>query len=263
MKLEQVAAQLYTIRTYTRNSADFAESMSKLREIGFRAVQVSAIGPIPDDEVIRILDGEGLTCCAVHAAGTDIVNNTDKVINQLNTFRCKHVAYPHPGEIALTTPAEVKKFAADLEAAGRKLYDAGKQLSYHNHHIELRRVGPRTILDWLYRSTDPKYLTAEIDTYWIQHGGGDPVEWCKSLKGRLPMLHMKDYRVTAENKADYAEVGSGNLNWKRIIRAAEKSGCDWFIIEQDTTPGDPFESLASSFKYVTGKLCEKATAASS
>lgn len=257
MKIEQVAAQLYTIRAYTKTAEDFADSMRKLREIGFRAVQVSAIGPIPHDDVIRMLDAEGLTCCAVHAAGSDIVGNTDTVIEQLVKLRCKHVAYPHPGEIPLNTAVEVKRFAAELEHAGKTLHESGKQLSYHNHSLELRRAGTRTILDWIYRSTDPKYLQAEIDTYWIQHGGGDPVEWCKKMNGRLPMIHLKDYKIGADNKPDYAEIGNGNLNWKKIIRAAEKSGCEWFIIEQDTTPGDPFDSLEASFKYVRAKLCEK------
>lgn len=254
MKLQQVAAQLYTIRTYTRNEQDFSESMRKIREIGFTAVQVSAIGPIAWEEVARILDGEGLTCCAIHAAGVDILENTDTVIEQLVKLRCKHVAYPHPGEIKLTTTAEVKKFAEQLEVAGKRLHDAGKQLAYHNHSMEFRRVGGRPILELIYRNTDPRYLHAELDTYWVQHGGADPVEWCRKMKGRLPMLHMKDYRIDSENKPDYAEIGNGNLNWKRIISTAEKSGCEWFIIEQDTCPGDPFDSLKVSFEYVRKKL---------
>ncbi|MGI8907323.1 MAG: sugar phosphate isomerase/epimerase family protein [Candidatus Sumerlaeaceae bacterium] len=257
MKLEQVAAQLYTIRAYTRTAEDFARSMAKLQEIGYRSVQVSAIGPIPRADVVRILDAEGLTCCAIHVAGAEIVGNPDAVIEQMHTLRCKHVAYPHPGEIPMNTPQEVKKFAAQLEEAGQRFHEAGMVLSYHNHSIELKRAGTRTILDWIYRSTNPAYLQAEIDTYWVQHGGGDPVEWCRKLKGRLPLLHMKDYKIGEDNKPDYAEIGNGNLNWRRIISTAERSGCEWFIVEQDTTPGDPFDSLKISFNYIKMKLCEK------
>jgi len=51
-------------------------------------------------------------------------------------------------------------------------------------------------------------------------------------------------------------VGSGNLNFKKIIAAAEKSGCKWFIVEQDTCPGDPVDSLAKSFEYIKANLVD-------
>ena len=47
MPKPQLAAQLYTIREFTQTAAGFAESMAKVRAIGYTAVQVSAIGPIP------------------------------------------------------------------------------------------------------------------------------------------------------------------------------------------------------------------------
>jgi sugar phosphate isomerase/epimerase len=66
---------------------------------------------------------------------------------------------------------------------------------------------------------------------------------------------MKDYTVNAENHPTFAEIGNGNLDWKRIIAAAEAAGCQWFCIEQDTCPGDPFDSLKQSFDYTKKNLC--------
>ena len=37
--------------------------------------------------------------------------------------------------------------------------------------------------------------------------------------------------------------------------AAEESGCRWFIVEQDTCPGDPFDSVARSFDDISAHLC--------
>jgi sugar phosphate isomerase/epimerase len=149
----------------------------------------------------------------------------------------------------------VKAFAARLNAAGKVLHEAGCRLSYHNHHIEFRRVKKKPVLEWIFKYTDPQYLQAELDTYWVQYGGGDPVAWCKKLKSRLPLLHLKDYAIDTENKVVFAAVGAGNLNWKKIIATAEKSGCEWFIVEQDTCPGDPFESLKESFEFIRNRLC--------
>lgn len=254
MKLSQVAAQMYTLRDFLKTPQDIHASLKKVREIGYGAVQLSGLGPIDDDELAGMLNDTGLVCCATHAPGDKILNEPQAVAGQLDKFHCSHVAYPYPGGINMSKLKDVKEFAERLEAAGKALHEAGKVLSYHNHAIEFRRISNKPILEIIMRRTDPKYLQAELDTYWVQYGGGDPVEWCRKMKGRLPCIHMKDFAVNTENQPVYAEVGNGNLNWKKIVKQAEKSGCQWFIVEQDTCPGDPFDSLKKSFDYIRDKL---------
>ena len=55
----------------------------------------------------------------------------------------------------------------------------------------------------------------------------------------------------------FEEIGSGNLDWKAIVAAAEKSGCKWFIVEQDAhwAKDDPFLSLTMSFDYLVANIC--------
>jgi sugar phosphate isomerase/epimerase len=60
--------------------------------------------------------------------------------------------------------------------------------------------------------------------------------------------------TNAENKHQFCEIGAGNLNFKKIIAAAEKGGCQWFVVEQDTCPGNPLDSLAQSFRYIQQHL---------
>ena len=47
------------------------------------------------------------------------------------------------------------------------------------------------------------------------------------------------------------EIGSGNLEWKPILEAADEAGCLWYIVEQDVCPGCPFESLKMSYDYLS------------
>ena len=105
-------------------------------------------------------------------------------------------------------------------------------------------------------NTDAKFLQAELDTFWVQKGGEDPVEWCRKMRGRLPLLHLKDYVVTLNREILFGEVGVGSLNWDAIIREADEAGCEWFIVEQDSSTRDPFESIKMSFDF----LMEKAEA---
>lgn len=256
MKISQVAAQLYTIREFIKTPPEIASSLRKIREIGFEAVQVSGMGSINESELLKITEKEGLTICATHEPAQSILDTPHAVVERLKKLGCKYTAYPFPAGVDFTEGSEITALIQKLDAAGKVLREADLVLTYHNHAIELAKIGGKTILEHIYDTTDSRALQGEIDTYWIQAGGADPVQWCEKLAGRLPLLHLKDYAMSLENKPRFAEIGQGNLDWKRIIPAAEKSGCEWFIVEQDTCPGDPFISLKMSFDYIKANLCE-------
>ena len=255
MKIEQVAAQLYTCRNLLQTPADIASTLSRLRKVGYRAVQISGMGPIEVEELNRILDGEGLVCCATHESSATILENPRAVVDRLRSLRCKYTAYPFPAGVDLGDVGSVDAMIAALDAAGAVLAGAGQTLCYHNHHHEFRKLEGKTIFERIFEKTNPAHVQGEPDTYWVQHGGGDNVAWCRRLKGRLPLIHLKDYVVNSESKPAYCEIGAGNLDFRSIVKAAEESGCEWFIVEQDECPGDPVDSLAQSFDYISANLC--------
>lgn len=248
MKRKTIAAQLYTVRDFCKTSEDFAKTAKKIKDIGFDAVQVSGVGPIDTKEIKKILDNEGLICCATHESGKMIVEETEKVIEKLQILDCKYAAYPHP-HVPLKTYEDVANLAKSLDKAGKVMRKEGLVLCYHNHAIEFEKFNGKTALDIIYDETGPDNLQGEIDTYWIQFGGQNPTQWCKKLDNRLPLLHLKEYGII-ENKVTMLEIGNGNLDWKKIIKTAKKSGTEWFIIEQDTCRLDPFESLKISLEFL-------------
>jgi sugar phosphate isomerase/epimerase len=244
-----IAAQMYTLREFCKTPADIAKSCTRLKAKGFDAVQASGLGPIEPKELARILAGEGLTCAATHEQWDKLESQTEKVAEEHHTLGCKHTA---PGSLpqSFRTPEGYPLFAAGLTKVGRALQKLGITLSYHNHAFELEKFPAdkgQLGLDILIEKSDPAVANFEIDTYWIQYGGGDPAAWIRKLKGRIPLLHLKDMTVRA-NKPIMAEVGEGNLNWPAILAAAREAGVQWYIIEQDTCERDPFESLAISLR---------------
>ncbi len=250
MKTEQIAAQLYTCRDLLKTPAEIAATLKRVRAAGYTAVQVSGLGPIPEPELLKILDGEGLVCCASHDGGDMIRKTPEKVVEKLAALRCKITAYPYPSDVDLSSLDSVQELIRDLDRAGKVLADAGQTLCYHNHHHEFRKLGGKTIFERIFDETNPKYLQGEPDTYWVQYGGANPVDWCRRLKGRLPAIHLKDYKINEKTEPQLCEVGAGNIDFKAVIAAAEESGCQWFIVEQDTCPGDPVDSLAQSFRWL-------------
>ncbi|MDO8588731.1 MAG: sugar phosphate isomerase/epimerase [Armatimonadota bacterium] len=247
MSESRIAAQMYTLREFTQTPADIASTMKKVKAMGYDSVQLSALGPIETAELKRILDGEGLSVCATHTSFQRMRDETDSVIEEHKLLGCRYAAIGGlPAEYR--SEGGYSRFAKEASAVAKRLAQGGLVFGYHNHSFELERFGRRTGLDILYSESDAQYFTAEIDTYWVQHGGGDPAEWIRKVSGRIPLLHLKDMTVNAEMQQLMAEVGEGNLNWPAILDAARQSGVVWYIIEQDTCQRDPFESLAISLR---------------
>jgi sugar phosphate isomerase/epimerase len=256
MKISQIALQCYTLRDHLKTAKDFAASMRRVREIGYQAVQISGVGPIPAAEIRRMTDGEGLAVCATHEANHDIIERPEAVVEVLTTLGCTLTAYPFP-HLALETLADVERLAQGLNRSGAVLKAAGMTLTYHNHDLEFRKLGSQTVLEILYARTDPSLVQAELDTYWVQAGGADPVAWCERMPGRLPLIHLKDYAVHPTQRGPaMAALGEGNLDFPRIISAAEKSGCRWFIVEQDRDFDDAFVAIATSFQYLSQQIAD-------
>lgn len=254
MKISQnnLAAQLYSIREFTKTPADIAKSMKKIKEIGYDAVQISGLGPIDYKELAKILEGEGLVCCASHDGGEELFTKTDELIEKLHTVNCAYTAYPWPHTKPTTEQGWID-LAHRLDEVGAKLRENGITLCYHNHNIEFQKYGDKTALDIIYECSRAENLKGEPDTHWVQLGGANPVTWCEKLRGRLPLLHMKDTAYIVD-KPMMTEIGHGNLEWKKIVKAADESGCKWYIVEEDICPGCPFDSLKQSYEYIASEL---------
>ncbi len=255
MKLSQVALQLYTLRDFCKTAAEVAETARKVRAIGYPSVQISGVGPVPEDELVAIFKGEGLSICATHEPALKILDETESVIERLHKLGTGLSAYPYPQDIDFNNPGHLDTLLRKLDAAGAKFRAAGLKLGYHNHANEFFRPGGgATFLERVYAETSPDNIVAELDTYWVQRGGGDVVDWVRRLKGRQPFIHLKDYKVNPAGEGTFCEIGAGTLPFDRIIAEAEAGGCEWFIVEQDSCPGDPFVSITQSFDYIKAHL---------
>ena len=247
MKKSQIATQCYTLRDFMHTPGGVDRSFAKLREIGFEAVQISGV-PVAPAEVKKYADLNGMTICATHEGGESILGNIDAVIEKLNLYNCRHTAFPCPFEKQVIDMGMTMDLATALEEAAIKMEAAGKCLSYHNHNIEFRKYNGEYMLDILYANAP--HMLAEIDTYWVQMGGCDPVDFVQKYADRQQIFHLKDFGVIAPRTSIMVPVGTGNLNWNKILPAAEAGTTEWFIIEQDQCQKDPFDSLKDSFDYL-------------
>ena len=257
----KLAVQMYTLRDFTKTAKDFAETLDKVSRIGYPAVQLSAVGCMGGDspEINAaqgkiMLDDHGLKCVATHRDWDALAGNTQAEIEFHKTLDCDYAAIGGlPAEYRDGGEAGYRNFVRDAQPVRERLKAAGITFGYHNHAHEFFRfaLGPKTAYD-VFIEEGSELFTLELDTYWAVHAGADPISIIKRLPGRVPVVHFKDKEVVAEGPI-MAAIGEGNLNWDGIIPACEAAGTNWYCIEQDTCPRDPFDCLRSSFEFLSAK----------
>jgi sugar phosphate isomerase/epimerase len=258
----QLAAQLYTLRDYCKTPVELAKTLARVKAMGYNAVQRSAVGPIDPHDFKRLLDETGLVCCATHL-GLDVLRDkTQQVIDEHKLWGCKYTAiggyFPKAEEFSVEA---WQKFIDEFNAVAKKFAGSGVSIGYHNHSHEFAKVvgGDKTAYAMLVDGLS-KDVWIELDTYWVQHGGGDPAAWIDRVNGsggkastRIPCVHLKDLGMKPDRTHLMMEVGQGNLNWDRIIASCKSAAVEWYIVEQDTCYRDPFDSLKLSYDFLASK----------
>jgi len=247
-----IGAQLYTLRDHCTTIEAIAETCRKVADIGYTAVQISGFGPADPKAVAAIMQDCNLTVASTHMGWERFLKDLDGVIEEHKLWGCAH---PAIGGLAgeYHSADGVKRFIDELGPVAERLAAEGMDFSYHNHNHELIRYGEKTWLAMLYEQASPDILKAEIDTYWITAGGGDPAAWVRTLGPRQPLLHCKDMAMAPGREQRFAPVGEGNLNWPAILEAAQEVGVEYYLVEQDLSYDlDPFEAMATSYRNLKG-----------
>jgi len=241
-----LAAQLYSVREYTKTPADIAKTLARVRKMGYTSVQLSALGRIDPHELAKLLKENGLTCCATHASVETLRKEPQRVIDEHRIWNCSLAAiswyFPDKQDARVWID-----FAKECSQIAKVLEAGGLHLGYHNHAHELTKWNGKTSLDLMIEHTSPSFWF-EIDTNLIVKGGGDPVQWVGKVKGRIPAIHLKDLGVKPDATQQSEAVGEGNVNFPPIIAAARAAGTEFFIVELDPDDRDPFVLLETSLK---------------
>lgn len=250
----KIAAQLYTMRELLNQKTDeeVYAALKAVKDIGYEAVQISGIGPIDEEKAKlyqRICQELELEICATHLGLDQLETDLDWVIAYHQLWQCAYVGIGAMPDKYRGSAQGYIDFAKICNQIGKKLLDQGIHLVYHNHKFEFERYENQIGMDILFEHFDPQFVEFELDTYWVQAGGANPVDWIYKVDGRMGVVHFKDFRIVKDEQ-QFAEVGSGNLNWPAIIEACQKTKVRYAAVEQDSFTQDPLKSLAQSYRFL-------------
>lgn len=238
-----VALQLYTVRDATEQ--DFVGTVRQVAEMGYAGVEIAGnTGGMSPTELRSFLDGLGLRIAGSHIGIEALEANLQQVMEDNAALGNPWIVCPWMPEERRRDAAGWRAVAEQMGEIGARVKAAGLQLCYHNHSFEFERFDGETGFDIFYRAADPALVQAEIDTYWVQHGGEDPAATIERFAGRAPLIHLKD--MTPGDSPTFTEVGNGILDFEAIFAASEAAGSAWFIVEQDVCAGPSIESARTS-----------------
>ena len=250
------------------------ETMRKIKELGYRSVEVSQIPMTAENvaEFKRACVDFDIEIAALSAAlepmlpgapGETLGKDFDKIVSDCKALDCNFLRIGMMPLNVMGDKDKIMEFIGKAEIMANRLAEYGIELYYHTHHLEFQKYDGEYLLDMIKNNTSK--LGFELDVHWIQRAGENPVEFVKKYKGRISLLHLKDYRIGQmdlsevdfkdmakfmnifTNTIEFAEVGEGNLDMPAIIEAGLESGAEYFLVEQDDVYGrDPFDCLKTS-----------------
>ncbi len=246
----KLGAQMYTVRDFCQTPEEISKTLARIADIGYTTVQISGTCDYDAAWMAEQLKRNGLECVLTHTKAEKILADPIGVCNEHKTFGCKNIGLGimPKGDFS---PEGYDAFVRDYLPIAKTLKENGCKLYYHNHHQEFwKREDGKNSLEKLVEDFPADLLNITLDTYWIQFAGGDPAAWIEKLADRLECIHLKDLTIVNKEQRT-APVGYGNMNFKSILKAAEKAGTKYLLVEQDDCfDEDPFDCLKKSYDYL-------------
>ena len=242
-----MAVQLYTLRTDAEK--DFPGVLRQVAKVGYGAVEFAGLHNNTPEQIAAVLKETGLKPCGSHVSYDDLAFNFDKTTHiWLDIIGCEYLVVPSGPRDFGPNGQAWKVFVEKMHTLTTKCREKKIKLCYHNHNFEFEpSVDGKTAFDVMFFGPDAATAPlSEMDLYWVAKGGHDPVKELGRLKGRVPMVHVKDMAATPDKI--YTEVGAGILPWKKIFDAAHNAGVKWLIVEQDHPTGPAIDSIKTSLE---------------
>lgn len=243
--------QLYTLRDILPGNAK--EIFKKLASFGFTELE-SYEGPegiywgMSATECGDYIKSLGMQLVATHC---DIQMNFEQKVNEAASIGMKYVICPWLGP--QKSISAYQRFASDFNEKGEICKKHGIRFAYHNHDYSFKPVENRLPQEVLLKETDPELVDFEMDIFWVQAGGGEPLEWFRKYPGRFKLSHIKDRsKVPAPSGAfESTDLGTGTIDYAKLLPIAKELGLEYFFMEQEAYPyGTPLAAAKVGADYL-------------
>jgi sugar phosphate isomerase/epimerase len=243
-KIKNFGIQLYTLRDELPK--DPKGILKKLSEYGYTQIESyegaqGMFWGMTNIEFKKNMDSLGMKIISSHC---DINKDFEKKAAEAAAIGMKYLICPWKGP--QKSLDDFKKFADEFNQKGEVCKKNGIRFAYHNHDYSLKPMDGQIPQDIMMKGTDPSLVDFEMDIYWVVAAAQDPEAWFKKYKGRFKLCHIKDRTKTpvADNGKNSVDLGTGIIDFSKVLKTAKQNGMQYFIVEQEAYPNGTQQDAA-------------------
>lgn len=234
--------QLYSIRD--EMAKDPVETLKRLKTMGYQDFEHYGFDPkeltyygFETKEFKSIIDDLSLSISSGHYPFANYFMDSDdvllgyvnKCIEGALNMNSQYIVWPWLAPENRNIE-DYKKLSHKLNLIGERVTNSGLGFAYHNQGYEFKDFNGENGFNIIANETDSNLVKLQLDMYWIMHEGiSTPKQLIDKHPGRFAMWHIKDMHKVS---LDYTELGNGSIDYTKELPDPDKSGLQYFYIEQ-------------------------------
>lgn len=255
---DHLGVQLWSLRAQFKT--DGAAALDVAKQYDLKEIEAWSGTGLNPAQLVEATQARGLKIVSSHVSYDALKKDLAGVIRDTKTLGAKYAFVAHLPKFKGMKADEVRALAAEFNTFGEAFKAEGIHFGLHNHGFEFMPTGNGDEIgfDVFARETKPDLVCFELDVFWAQHAGQDPVKLLQKYPGRWVALHVKDMRKGAPTglndgtapATDSVAAGQGQIDLPAILRTAQAIGVKYYFLEDETTA--PLECIPASVKYLRG-----------
>ena len=250
-KLKNFGIQLWSVRDDL--AKDPKGVLKQLSSYGYKQIESFEGGKgifwgMSNTEFKAEMDKLGMKIISSHC---DINKDFEKKAADAAAIGMKYLICPYKGP--QKDLDAFKKFADEFNQKGEICKKNGIRFAYHNHDYSFATMNGEMGQDVMMKNTDPNLVDFELDMYWVVAAGQDIETWLKKYPKRFRLCHVKDRKKDAPltEKDASVVVGTGSIDYPKILKTAKKQGMEYYIVEQEKWEGTtPMQAAQADAVYM-------------
>ncbi len=239
LNAQEVGIQLYSLRNQFKT--DVEGTLKTIHDWGITKIEGGDTYGVPLDEFLGLLKKYELEAVSVGASFEELANDAEAVAAKAKAYGASYVMcswIPHKGDDF--TIEDTKKAVEVFNKAGEVLDGENIILTYHAHGYEFRPYGSGTLFDYMSENAEDFYF--EMDVYWFQHGGADPMVYLNKYPDQFVLMHLKDMEKGMKgDNTGHGDVetnvvlGTGQIAMAELVAKAKELGIEYMFIEDESS----------------------------